>query len=287
MLAGDWFDIVDFAEALSVARKRSHESDYSLALTATMRHAVYYLPHSKVGHMGMPSSSSLVLFGATIGLGLFIDALFFMNLSCTQPLYAELIRATAGGSCPDFWFNRYQTLIAALIALLGAVVTVNALWRQTEAMRADQAEMRLARYSGAFLDVMIRYHDLEPMRDNETEAEAKPRFRVFDDTTDAQAIREAMIDAALGLDRFIVGTFVSRTRLAALARFYGQPDTDANAISVDPIYRALCRSVLQRRELLREGVRVYDISKIALIDANEVTAAHREKREPLLTPTTA
>jgi hypothetical protein len=178
-------------------------------------------------------------------------------------------------------------LIAALIALLGAVVTVNALWRQTEAMRADQAEMRLARYSSAFLDVMIRYHDLEPMRDNETEAEAKPRFRVFDDTTDAQAIREAMIDAALGLDRFIVGTFVSRTRLAALARFYGQPDTDANAISVDPIYRALCRSVLQRRELLREGVRVYDISKIALIDANEVTAAHREKREPLLTPTTA
>jgi len=208
----------------------------------------------------MPNSSSLVPFGA-IGLGLFIDALFFMNLSCTQPLYAELIRTTAGGSCPEFWFYRYQTLIAALIALLGAAVTVNAMWRQTEATRADAAEMRLARYSGAFLDVMIRYHELEPMRDNETEAEAKPRYRAFDSTTDAQTIREAMIDAALGPDRFIVGTFVSRTRLAGLARFYEEPDAEANAISVDPIYRALCRSVLQRTELLREGARVYDISK--------------------------
>jgi hypothetical protein len=176
--------------------------------------------------MRMPSSSTLVMLGA-IGLGLFIDALFFMNLSCTQPLYAELIRTTAGGSCPKFWINRYQTFVAALIALLGATITVNAMWRQTESMRADQAEMRLARYSAAFLDMMIRYHDLEPMRDNEIGDEAKPRYRVFDNATDAQTIREAMIDAALGPDRYIVGTFVARARLAALARFYGQPDTEA------------------------------------------------------------
>jgi hypothetical protein len=203
----------------------------------------------------MPTSSILVLLSA-VGLGLFIAALIFMNLSCARPGYAELIRTTAGGSCPEFWFNRYQTLIAALIALLGAAVTVNMMWRQTEAMRADAAETRLARYLGAFLDLMIRYHEVEPMRDNETEEKAEPRLRVFNDTTDVQTIREAMIDAALGPDRFIVETFVRRSRAAALARFYGQPDTEANAISVDPLYRALCESVRQRREFLREGLSV-------------------------------
>ena len=113
------------------------------------------LPRSKVGLMRMPSFSILVLFGA-MGFGLFIDALIFMNLNCAQSGYAELIRSTAGGSCPEFWFNRYQTLIAAMIALLGAAITVNAMWRQTEAMRADEAITRLARYSGAFLDMMIQ-----------------------------------------------------------------------------------------------------------------------------------
>jgi hypothetical protein len=69
-----------------------------------------------------------------------------MNLSCTQPLYADLIKTTAGGSCLEFWFNRYQTFIAAVVALFGAALTVNTMWRQTEAVRADEAEMRLARY---------------------------------------------------------------------------------------------------------------------------------------------
>jgi hypothetical protein len=217
-----------------------------------------------------------------VGLGLCIDALIFMNLSCVQPGYADLIRNTAGGSCPEFWFNRYQTLIAALIALLGAAITVNMMWRQTEAMRADEAVTHLARYLSAFLDLMIRYHDLEPMQDNEKVEDAQPRIRDFDNSTDVQTIREAMTDAALGPDRFVVGTFVARMRGAAFVQFYGQPDTAVNAISVDPLYRALCDSVGQRRGLLREGVTVYDISKIALIDANEINEAHREKRKPLL-----
>jgi hypothetical protein len=225
----------------------------------------------------MPSSTILIVLGS-LSLGLFIDALFFMNLSCTQPLYADLIKTTAGGSCPEFWLNRYQTFIAAVVALLGAALTVNTMWRQTEAVRADEAEMRLARYSGALLDVMLRYSNVEPSPDDTD----NPTFRDFDRATDVQSIREAMIDAVLGPDRFIVATLMSRARLAALATFHVELDEESNDISLVPIYEALCLSIAQRREMLREGTSVYDISKIALIDAREISAAHEERRKPLL-----
>jgi hypothetical protein len=52
--------------------------------------------------------------------------------------------------------------------------------------------------------------------------------------------------------------------------------------SVVPIYEALCASILQRREMLREGMSVYEISKMSLIDAHEVTAAHEKHRKALL-----
>jgi hypothetical protein len=227
--------------------------------------------------MRMPSSTILIVLGS-LSLGLFIDALFFMNLSCTQPLYADLIRTTAGGSCPEFWFNRYQTFIAAVVALIGAALTVNTMWRQTEAVRADEAEMRLARYSGALLDVMLRYNDVEPTADNADNL----TFRDFDKATDIQTIREAMIDAALGPDRVIVATLMHRARVAALATYHEQLDVESNAISVVPIYKALCASIFQRREMLREGTSVYDISKIAFVDAHEINAAHEERREPIL-----
>jgi hypothetical protein len=201
-----------------------------------------------------------------------------MNLSCTQPLYADLIKATAGGSCPEFWFNRYQTFIAAVVALFGAALTVNTMWRQTETARADEAEMRLARYASALLDVMLLYHDVEAPPDGADNS----TFRDFDKATDAQIIREAMVDAVLGPDRFLVATLVSRARLAAMAVFYEQLDEDSNGLSITPIYNALLASISLRKEMLREGMSVYDISKVALIDTQEVTLAHEERREPLL-----
>jgi hypothetical protein len=138
--------------------------------------------------------------------------------------------------------------------------------------------MRLARYSGALLDVMLRYNDVEPT----AESADNCTFRDFDKATDVQTIREAMIDSALGPDRFMVATLVSRAGLAALAVHFEQLDPDANEISIVPIYEALCASILQRREMLREGMSVYEISKMSLIDAHEVTAAHEQHRKALL-----
>ena len=229
--------------------------------------------------MRMPNSSVIAAIACAFAAMVFA-AIWFAASSCFQPSYMKLIDETAGGYCVEFWLNRYQAFIAALIALLGAAVTVNTMWRQTEATRADEAERRMARYSSAFLDAMIQYTDLEPMRSNEAIQDAKPRYEIFDAATNVPAIREAMIDAVLGPDWYIVGTFVDRMRLATLTRFYAQPDPLENAISVDPLFKALCSSIVQRQELLREGASVFQVSKIAFIDAEEVAKAHTEKRVP-------
>jgi hypothetical protein len=67
-----------------------------------------------------------------------------------------------------------------------------------------------------------------------------------------------------------------------MAVFYEQLDEDSNGLSITPIYNALLASISLRKEMLREGMSVYDISKVALIDTQEVTLAHEERREPLL-----
>jgi hypothetical protein len=62
----------------------------------------------------------------------------------------------------EFWLNRYQTLIAGLIALAGAWWTVRAMQRQTESVRSDAAERALTRYAVALQTVMQKYQAVRP-----------------------------------------------------------------------------------------------------------------------------
>jgi hypothetical protein len=53
-----------------------------------------------------------------------IWALLLMLIAkCQSPGYTKLV-AEAGNSCLEFWFNRYQTFIAGVLAITGALATI-------------------------------------------------------------------------------------------------------------------------------------------------------------------
>ena len=60
-----------------------------------------------------------------------LNVTFWLIWSCDVPTWAKLIEQS-GGSCPEFWFNRYQTLVAGTAALIGAWITVRASRQHTE-----------------------------------------------------------------------------------------------------------------------------------------------------------
>lgn len=53
--------------------------------------------------------------------------------ACRNPAWAPVLNSAQ--SCPEFWFNRYQSLIGALIALIAALVAVRPVWRQLAEMK--------------------------------------------------------------------------------------------------------------------------------------------------------
>src|SRR6476619_6125296 len=74
--------------------------------------------------------------------------------SCQAGSWKQLLGQASSSSCVEFWLNRYQTLLAALAALLAAWITVNAIRHQTETARVDEAERALNEYEVASLEVM-------------------------------------------------------------------------------------------------------------------------------------
>ena len=121
----------------------------------------------------------------------------------------------------EFWLNRYQTLIAACIALFAAWITVTETRRHAEQSRRDNAERALTRYSMLILDVMDRYGQVFVPQD---EAEALTRLKAFQDATDDVGIRSAMADSLFGRDQPMVAFFLNSARFAALAHAYGRDD---------------------------------------------------------------
>src|SRR4051794_32610977 len=91
-------------------------------------------------------------------LGIAINLFVWAGYSCSSPSWAKIIDL-GSGSCAEFWFNRYQTLIAGFAALGGAWITVAAMRQQAETARADEADRRLTRYAASLGTTYGKYGD--------------------------------------------------------------------------------------------------------------------------------
>lgn len=113
----------------------------------------------------------------SLGLALVIGGAFLLAIifgSCTDNVIKE---APAG--CVEFWFNRYQTLAGALVALAAAWIAVKPVWKQLNlasvqiavalqgaisnrvkflSIRADKIHSRLAKFE---TDLWRGYRDTE------------------------------------------------------------------------------------------------------------------------------
>jgi hypothetical protein len=215
---------------------------------------------------------------AAAGFGLLIDLIISMTFTCTGNMVSAAINAGSAANCAEFWINRYQTLVAGTAALLGALITVRAMMRQTEMGRSDDADRRLARYAGAILNLMQRQTEAVSTDDLEHDAAL---FKSVDVASDDTSIREAMIDGAMGEDSKMLAFFVNACRHSALAKIYEHPDPPYENV-VLPLYMALTNGIVKRQSMLRSGHKVSDLHSLSTIDQGEVQAAFLEGRVPIL-----
>jgi hypothetical protein len=192
-----------------------------------------------------------IFFWTTAGIAVIFNLLAAMALSCSGPMVAGAIANASAGGCMEFWLSRYQTLLAGTVALIGALITVRAMKRQTEAAPTESLEE-----DAAFIkNVNVASEDT--------------------------AIREAMIDGAMGEDSKMLAFFVNACRMSALAKVYEHPDPRHENM-VWPIYMALTNGIIKRQSILRSGRKVFDLHSLSTINQAEVQAAFLEGRTPIL-----
>src|SRR3974390_312844 len=97
--------------------------------------------------------------------------------SCQTGSWKQLVGQGSSSSCIEFWLNRYQTLLAGLVALFAAWITVNAIRMQTETARVDEAERALNQYAIAILEVMQKYEAVPVALTHETRRDAEKLFQ--------------------------------------------------------------------------------------------------------------
>jgi hypothetical protein len=219
-----------------------------------------------------------IFFWTAAGMAVIFNLLATMALSCSGPMVAGALANASAGGCMEFWLNRYQTLLAGTAALIGAMITVRAMMRQTEMGRADDADRRLARYAGAILNLMERHTEAESTDSLEQDAAFIKNVNVASEDT---AIREAMIDGAMGEDSKMLAFFVNACRMSALAKVHEHPDPRHENM-VWPIYMALTNGIIKRQSILRSGGKVVDLHSLSTINQAEVQAAFLEERIPIL-----
>jgi hypothetical protein len=179
----------------------------------------------------------------------------------------------------EFWINRYQQLIAAVIALVAAVITVYEMRRQAEVARRDVAERALTRHNMAILGVMDRYTQVFITDD---EQEMQKRLQAFRDATDDVNVRSVMADSLLGKDQPMVAFFLNSARFAALAKAFDNPEHEQHQNMVWPLYTAITNGINERKRRLLEGASVSSLYELGTINQAEVQKAFLENRMPIL-----
>ena len=223
---------------------------------------------------------TLIRYLSPLILGLCIGAILVAVLAMLRGATPPLESAGAV-SWPDYWLNRYQTLIAGIAALVVAGITIRVMRRQIETARADEADRALTRYAIAILDVMQKYEEATPASGDETLEDAQKRLSALRDATDEPTMKAAMMDTVLGLDQPVIAMFVNNCRFSAVARVHDRADQMRHTNMVWPLYIALTNGITRRKALLRDGARVSELYTLSTIDQDECRRTFVEGRPPL------
>jgi hypothetical protein len=111
-----------------------------------------------------------------------INAMPWLWTACRNPAWATVLNGAQ--SCPEFWLNRYQGLIGALVALGAAFVAVRPVWRQLAEMKRQADHTKY-----------------EQMRKRSLELNAE-RNLIYQITSASQNVAEALV--AFGENRKIL-----------------------------------------------------------------------------------
>jgi hypothetical protein len=171
---------------------------------------------------------------------------------------------TLVSGCAEYWFHRYQTLIAGLVALLAGLVVIHDIRCHTEASRADQAERMLTGLADAIVDIMQKYEAvfaLEPDPSNDRELLQK-----LEAATDRSEIKSGLIDSLMGQDAAMLALYVNHCRFSATRRMSRREDQMSDNKIIWPLYAELIDSINQRKAELRNGTRVSTLYDMSLID---------------------
>jgi hypothetical protein len=207
-----------------------------------------------------------------------INLVFWLIWSCDSPRWESLIR-TNSGSCAEFWFNRYQTLIASIAALLGAFITIRTMQRQTETVRSDAADRRLSQYATAIDELMTKYEAASYYRERPPSEVAARDMDEFRQAADSPVLREASTDGILGPDTIMVRLFVS-TAGATVGFNPDRREKDDISRLLFPLSGMLTNGIAERQRMLMVGGKVSDLYSFTNIDHDKFIEAYIHGRPP-------
>jgi hypothetical protein len=194
--------------------------------------------------------------GVVVGLELFV----WLLATCSSPDWTKLIEGS-GGSCVEFWFNRYQSLIAGLLALGGAWITVQTMKNQSERSRADEAERRLAQYAAAIRTVEMEYR--KATADDAGQTEALKRIEDLRVAANAPILVAALMDSILGPETEMLSRYLYFVVADASAKAHG---SRMRYDFVWGLFMDITGDIIRRQEILASGGRISELYNYGTID---------------------
>jgi hypothetical protein len=187
------------------------------------------------------------------------------------------IAREAHAGCTEYWFNRYQTLMAAIAALSAAGIAVAWDRRRLDRERADAADRQLGKYASKLIDVAFLHANITLM---ETAEQKQAAWGQLAETIDSEQFRQALIDPLMGEDTHALGGLQLCAKFGGLATAHGQNEFVFAKQAVQPLYLALQTSIRQRRAALQKGRRIEELYDLRLIDLTPFVPAFQEVNAP-------
>ncbi|WP_457488901.1 hypothetical protein [Tardiphaga sp. P5_C10] len=204
-----------------------------------------------------------------------IHVLSWLVQSCAQPVVLKAMSDGAAASCGEYWLNRYQSLLAGLVAILSAWLTIGGMRHQTEAARGDTAIKSLSEYAAAIGAIMGRFTAVEPRSNpNVTNERREIATRALRESIDNPIVQRALTDPIIGGDGGALALFMNLAISAALYPQAGDMAERQPWLLVWPLYMDLTNSIAQRQALIMSGKPTAHLYKMSRINQRKYRDAY-------------
>jgi hypothetical protein len=214
-----------------------------------------------VAGMRLPRALLLTrIVAASIAAGLlaiFLIEAIYTGRACKAPAYA----AAGGWQCLEFWVNRYQTLLASLIALAAAALAYFSAISTAEQARSDVAADQMRTYSVGIRKVFQAYSDAT--RFNIDAPSRELAVKTCASVAKSEEMLAALVDPNFGPDVEVLSLFLNRAASAL-------PE---HATTLWTAYLDVTAALERKQAFLRQGGRVDELPEMAVIDVGRYREA--------------